>query len=317
MAVVAFLTGLVVSLVLGRWMIWLGPRLGIVDHPDDHLKPHSGSPVPLGGVAVLVGAIAGLVVANVLETGLLASVLVVWLIGLVDDIRGLSPVIRLLGALAAGVLLVTLGESPIEPALAVFWVVAVVVVVNGINLFDGLDALAGSVSTVAIVGMGWFGVTQGAIDPWIVLGIAGALLGFLVWNRPPARLYLGDNGAYVVGVLAVWAAMWGSTDRMGSVVAVGLIGLPLVDLGVTLFRRGLSGSPFFSGDRDHTYDRLRQRGLSDARVVAMFVVAQTIWVLLLVGASGLWGDLIAAIIALVVGLLLAVVLGVGSTLAEG
>lgn len=316
MAGIAFLIGLVVAVVIGRVMIWAGPRLGIVDHPDDHLKPHSGSPVPLGGVAVLAGALAGLLVADVLETGLLASVLVVWLIGLVDDIRGLSRVVRLLGALGAGVLLVTLGGTSFEAALAVFWVVAVVVVVNAINLFDGLDTLAASVSTVAIVGIGWLGLSQGASDPWIVLAIAGALIGFLVWNRPPARLYLGDNGAYVVGVLAVWAAMWGSTDRMGSVVAVGLVGLPLIDLGVTVFRRGLSGSPFFSGDRDHTYDRLRQRGLSDTEVATMFVVAQTIWVVLLVGASGLWGDLVAAIIALAFGLLLAAALGVRSTLAE-
>jgi UDP-GlcNAc:undecaprenyl-phosphate GlcNAc-1-phosphate transferase len=238
-------------------------------------------------------------------------------IGLIDDVLGLNPLVRLLGAVVAGVLLVTLGDSSFEVGVAVFWVIAVVVVVNAINLFDGLDALAGSVGTVAIVGMAWFGATQGGTDPWIVLAIAGALIGFLFWNRPPARLYLGDNGAYVVGLLSVWAAMWASTDRMGGVIAVALVGIPLIDLGVTVFRRGLAGTPFFSGDRDHTYDRLRQQGLSDAGVAAILTVAQVVWVAVLVGASVFWGDLVAAIIGLVLGLVLAFVLGVRSTLVEG
>lgn len=316
MAGIAAVIALAVALVLGRLMIWLGLRLGVVDRPDDGLKPHTGSPVPLGGVAVLAGAFAGLQFAGVLDAGLLASALLVWVIGLIDDIVGLNPLIRLLGALVAGLLLVTLGEPSFEIAVAVFWIVAVVVVVNAVNLFDGLDALAGSVMAVAIAGMAWFGLTQGASDPFIVLAIAAALIGFLVWNRPPARLYLGDNGAYVVGVMAVWAAMWASTDRMGGVVAVALVGMPLIDLGVTVFRRGLSGSPFFSGDRDHTYDKLRQQGLSDAGVAAVFIVAQFVWVGILVGTSGFWGDLIAAIISLGLGLLLAAALGVRSTLLE-
>ncbi|HEX6222337.1 MAG TPA: MraY family glycosyltransferase [Acidimicrobiia bacterium] len=311
---VAVATG--VSLIVGWGMIRLGLRVGVVDTPDDHLKAHSGSPVPLGGGAVLAGVLSGLAVAGVVDVAVLSALLIVWLVGLADDVWEVRAVIRLFGAVVAGVALVALSETRFEPIVAVFWVVAVVVVVNAIKLFDGLDTLAGSVMAVAFLGITWFGLAQGAADPLLILAVVGALLGFLVWNRPPARLYLGDNGAYVLGVLAVWAAMWSSADRMAGVVGVALIGMPLIDLGVTVFRRGLSGAPFLQGDRDHTYDRLQQQGLSAAGVAILFTIAQALWVAALVPVSVVVGDLAAAITALSLGLVIAAVLGVRLVLAE-
>ncbi len=305
-----------VSLITGRIMIWLGLRLGVVDAPDHHLKTHSGSPVPLGGVAVLVGSLSGLTVAGVFDVALLAALLIVWLIGLADDIWGVRVVIRLLGAVVAGVVLVALSDSRFEVIVAVFWVVAVVVVVNAVKLFDGLDVLAGSVMTVAFLGITWFGLAQGVANPLMTLTVVGALVGFLFWNRPPARLYLGDNGAYVVGVLAVWAGMSASADRMAGVVAIALIGTPLIDLGVTVFRRGLSGSPFLIGDRGHTYDRLQHQGLSVAGVAFVFTIVQALWVAVLVPMSIFSGDLAAAITALALGLMIAAAVGVRSALAD-
>lgn len=316
MAVLGALTGLVVALVVGWAMIRVGGRLGIVDEPDEDLKTHTGSPVPLGGSAVMLGAFAGLYVAGVLDLALIAASLIVWVVGLADDVRRLSPWLRLLGTVAAGLVLVVVSDSTFEPVVAGFWVVAVVLVVNAINLFDGLDALAGSVMTVAVLGIAVFGATQGAADPWVLLAIVAALFGFLTLNRPPARLYLGDNGAYVVGVLAVWAAMWASTDRMGGVVAVAVVGMPLIELGVTVFRRGLSGSPFFSGDRDHTYDRLHHQGLSEAGVAVVFSIAQVLWVAILIGSSVVFGDLVAAVTALALGVLVAAILGVRAILVQ-
>jgi UDP-GlcNAc:undecaprenyl-phosphate GlcNAc-1-phosphate transferase len=305
----AIALALVVALVSGWIAIVAGRRLGIADVPDDDLKPHHGAPVPLGGAVLLIAVHVGLALAGVFDIGLLTASLLVWVVGMVDDLRGLSSILRLLATISAGVVLVALSERPFDTGEAIFWVVAVAVIVNAINLLDGLDALAGSVATVAVLGITWFGFTQGISGPLVPLIIAAALLGFLFWNRPEARLFLGDNGAYVLGLFLVWAAMWVSPDRMAGVVATGLIGVPLIDLGVTVFRRGLSSAPLFSGDRDHTYDRLYRYGMSEGGIALLYSVAQAIWVAIIVGVSLFWGDLPTAITALVLGLLIAGVVG--------
>ncbi len=288
----------------------VGRRLGVVDVPDVELKPHDGAPVPLGGGAVLVAAISGLAIAGVFDVGLIVAAVFVWVVGLIDDIRGLSPVIRLVGVAVAGVVLVILSEPSLGTNEMIFWVVAVVVVINAVNLFDGLDALAGSVATVAVLGMIGFGLIQGIQSPWIAAVVGGAILGFLYWNRPPARLYLGDNGAYVVGLLLVWAAMFTGVDRMSRVVAVGLVGVPLIELGVTVFRRGLSGTPLFSGDRDHTYDRLYGLGVSEAKIALSYAAVQAVWAAVIIAVSTVTGDLPTAITALALGAGLAALVGV-------
>lgn len=310
------LVALGVALVLGRLAMSVGERLGLVDVPDGELKPHGGTPVPLGGGAVLVAAIGGLAVAGVFDLGLLVAAVLVWVVGLIDDTRGLSPVIRLVGVAVAGIAFVMLSERSFGTNEMIFLVVAVVVVVNAVNLFDGLDALAGSVTTVTVLGITGFGLAQGVEGAWAVGVIAGALLGFLYWNRPPARLYLGDNGAYVVGILLVWSATVTGADRMGRVVAVGLVGVPLIELGVTVFRRGLSGATLFSGDRDHTYDRLYRAGVSEWRIALFYAIVQAIWVGIIVSVSANTGDLPTAITALAMGVGLAALVGVWMTVSQ-
>lgn len=309
-------TALIAALVIGKLAIGAGHRVGILDVPDGELKSHDGAPVPLGGIAVLVAAIGGLAVAGVFDVGLLVAAGLVWALGLADDIRGLNPFIRLVGVAVAGVVLVLLSNRPFETNETIFWVIAIVVVVNAVNLFDGLDALAGSVTSVAVLGIAGFGLIQGVPGSWVVVVIAGAILGFLYWNRPSARLYLGDNGAYVVGLLLVWAAMWAGADRLGGVVAVGLVGVPLVDLGVTVFRRGLSGTALFSGDRDHTYDRLYRAGVSEGKIALVYSGIQVIWAVVIVAVSAVYGDLPAAITALALGAGLAALVGVWMTVSK-
>jgi UDP-GlcNAc:undecaprenyl-phosphate GlcNAc-1-phosphate transferase len=309
-AAVAIFVAAALSWITCRIAMVIGPRLGLVDLPDGELKTHRGAPVPLGGGGVLIGSIVGLAVAGSLNWGLLLSILLIWSVGLVDDLRGLNPWIRLTGVTISGVVFASLSEQVPDLPQGVFWVVAVVVVVNSINLFDGLDGLAGSVGTIAVVGLSVFGAVQGGSDWWMPLVVGAALIGFLRWNWPRARVFLGDNGAYVLGLLLVWAAMWSRTDRMAGVVAVALIGVPLIDLGVTIFRRGLSGSPIFSGDRDHSYDRLYEANYSEAWIALVFSLLQAVWMVTIIGISALFGDLPAAITALSLGAGAAGLLGV-------
>lgn len=307
---------LLIALIVGGLAVRYGARSGFVDRPDGDLKPHEGSPVPLGGLGLLVGVHVGLALAGAFDLSLLLATSLVWLVGLIDDARGLSPTSRLLGMMAGSLVLIGFSERNFEPEVAVFWFVAIVVVINAVNLFDGLDALAGTVSIVAILGLAIFGSAQGVPGPWVPMVIAGALLGFLYWNRPQARLYLGDNGAYVLGVLLAWAALSAGEDRMGGVVAVALVGVPLIDLAITVFRRGLSGAPLFSGDRDHTYDRLHDNGLPEKTVALSLSVLQALWIALVIAVAVLFGDLPAAITALAVGVGLAGAAGIWMTVSQ-
>lgn len=300
MAVVGFVSATVVSLGICALVYVFGDRLGVLDLPDDDLKTHRRPVVPLGGAGVLVGLHVGLLIADAFDTGLLAATVIVWVMGVVDDVRGLSPVVRLVGATVAGVALVATADLLGIPILYVFWVVATVVLVNAVNLFDGMDGLVGVISIVALGGLWWFGVAQDAAGPSVYLVAIGAILGFLYWNLPPAKMFLGDNGAYVVGVALTWAAMEASPDRSAALVGVAIIGVPLLDLAITVARRFLAGRPLFVGDRDHTYDRMHAAGWSVGRVLLVLAVAQVVWVTAVVVVAVAFGDLIAAGTALVV-----------------
>lgn len=305
MEILSVAAGAATALTVGGLAVKLGSRWGIVDVADQHLKVHTGSPVPLGGAAVLAGAHVGLAVAGLFDPGLFIASLFIWAVGMIDDLRGLSPLVRLVGALGAGVLLVIISFSSTEVFQIGFWVVAVVVAVNAINLFDGLDALVGSVTTITFLALAWFTVVQHAGELVAGVILAAVMLGVLFWNRPPARMFLGDNGAYVVAMLIVWSAEQASPDFGAGVVAMSLLGMPLIDLGSTVLRRRLSGSPLFSGDRDHTYDILHKRGMGMGRVAVVFLVLQAVWVTIIVVVSEFAGDRIAAGVALALGVVAA------------
>lgn len=301
MALLGFVVSVLVAVVLGGVAVALGPRLGFVDLPDNDLKPHQGSPVPLGGAGVLAGLHIGLAVTGLFNLGLLLATLLVWLVGLYDDRRTLNPWLRLAAAAVAGVIVVILAEQVVWPLL---WVAVAMLAVNAVNLLDGLDALAGSVTAVAAFGLGLFAVAQGVADPWAVIALAGALVGFLYWNIPAARLFLGDNGAYVVGIALVWAGMRASPGRSASLVAVALIGVPLLDLAVTVVRRGISRTRLFAGDRDHTYDRLHQAGVTAGVIALLFAAFQALWSIGLVTVSVRMGDRAAVVTAAIAGVVI-------------
>jgi len=298
--VLAVVASVAVSIAVCRLAINLGPRLGIVDLPDNHLKPHHGAPVPLGGIGILIALHIGMAIAGVFDLGLFLATVLVWFVGLYDDVSGLNPISRLAASGVAGTILAVLARDTPTGVPSFVWVLVVVVVINAVNLLDGLDALAGSVSAVAAIGLAVFAMSQGWFDWWAVLLLVGALVGFLVWNYPPARLYLGDNGAYVVGVTLAWGAMTAGVDGASSLVAIALLGVPAFDLAITVGRRLVTKSALFSGDRDHTYDRLHRAGWSVTRVALVFTGFQFVWSLGLIAISFNVGDRAAAITAAVV-----------------
>jgi UDP-GlcNAc:undecaprenyl-phosphate GlcNAc-1-phosphate transferase len=260
-----------VAIVATPLAMALARRTGLVDQPGP-LKVQQ-TPVPyLGGLGVAAGlALAGFET----EVRLLLPPLAALLLGVADDARDLDPKLRLAAECAIGVAVAA--AVPHHGVVAfVVAAVATVVLINAVNLLDGLDALASGVGLAAAVGMAW--VTEGD-GRALALALAGALAGFLVWNKPKAKVYLGDGGAYLLGtVLAeLWALSWRPGGSLGRPIAAALlVAVPLIDTTVAVVRRRRSGHPLFQGDRAHVYDQLVDRGLRAPLAVGCCILGQAV-----------------------------------------
>lgn len=281
------MVGLLVAAALSvSWClaaIRIGPSMGFVDHPDDpELKAHDRPAVQLGGVGVFAGVHVALAITGILDVGLLVATSLVLVLGLLDDRWDLSPLLRLAVEVAAGLTLVALASTPLDSssfADLVVGVVLVVVVINAVNLFDGLDGLVGGSGLVAALGLAALAGLRGA-DATFGLVLAGALGGFLAINWHPARVFLGDNGAYTVGVFLAYGVLTAGPDGLGTGLGIALLCLGVfgLDLVATVIRRRLAGRPLFAGDRSHVYDQLHDRGMPVPTVALASAVVQGFFV---------------------------------------
>jgi UDP-N-acetylmuramyl pentapeptide phosphotransferase/UDP-N-acetylglucosamine-1-phosphate transferase len=308
----------IVSCLGTRVLVTLLQRGAVLDRPNER-SLHT-APVPRGGGIAIVGTIAavwaGLCAAGVLRPSSLVVVLdmaglaaVSW----IDDLRGLSPGVRLLAqfvAVAGGIVALphgTVFQNWLPPGLdtvatALLWVWFV----NLFNFMDGIDGMAGS-EAVAI-GLGLvtvvsFGVARdlGIAAPGA--GIAAAALGFLVWNWAPARIFMGDVGSvpidYVLGYLLCRMAVDGWWKAA-------LI-LPLyfvADATLTLLRRLARGERVWEAHREHFYQRAVQRGQSHSAIVIRVIAANAVLVVCAWVAENISGFAGIAVAALTVALML-------------
>lgn len=258
---------LVVAAALGWAARWAWPWIGAVDRPDRALKSHAVPVSYLGGIAVAGGIAAGLAAGSRTLGGATIGVLVGALaLGLADDAIGLSPPVRLVVQAGLGVALAAGGLSATAlPGAVLAWAGAVVLLaaaLNGVNMVDGMDGLAGGAAVLSGVGIALVAWTADRSEV-VPLVMAAAALGFLVHNLPPARLFLGDNGAYLIGAALTSTALAAGRTVPALAGAVSCLGLFLLDLVLAVLRRSIGRMPLlFPGDRGHFYDQLRARGLS-------------------------------------------------------
>jgi UDP-GlcNAc:undecaprenyl-phosphate GlcNAc-1-phosphate transferase len=299
---VVALAALISAAVVTPLAMWVAPRLGLVDRPGP-LKVNL-HPVPyLGGLGVAAGLVWGIGASRPM---LLLPVGAALTLGLLDDAVGLPPVTRIVGEIAVGIAVgVTLPAWEQRVAVIVLSIVATVVLCNGVNMIDGLDGLAGGVTVMSA--MGFYVVLHGD-GPAVAIALAAGAVAFLAFNRPPARVYLGDGGAYLIGtalaILFVIACHQRSGPSVGA--AILLVGYPLVELVFAIVRRLARRQPLTAGDRDHIYDQLLARGASApvatlscvvgqaALTASAIVVATRSTVVSLLVAVG-WGALIVAV----------------------
>ena len=294
----AFLTALLLGMLARR----LGPAVGAMDRPDGTvLKPHPHPTSWLGGAAVIGAVAAGMAVEGwPLPWAGGVAIGGAFALGLADDALGVPPLPRLAIQLGLGVVLAT-GSSVGEalPGAALAWAAAAVLfaaALNGVNMLDGMDGSAAVAGAISALGLALIAARAGHDDRMVVaLVTAGAVAGFLVHNLPPARLYLGDNGAYTVGAaLAVVALGWEETgvrvaewrSPAGVLGAATCLGIFLVDLLLAVMRRVAGRTRITAGDRHHLYDQLQERGLSAPGTLAVCASVHVAFVAVGVRAAG-------------------------------
>ncbi|HXF35726.1 MAG TPA: MraY family glycosyltransferase, partial [Actinomycetota bacterium] len=327
----------------------LALRTGAVDHPSDR-KVHPRPTPTLGGLAMFLGLLAGLGASRLLPVfdelnrrsseplaALVAATAIV-LVGAIDDLRGISPPAKVAGqVLAAGLMILAgvqllwfvlpgLGVLALSPDLAVpltvLWTLAIV---NAVNLIDGLDGLAAGMVAIAATAFfvymerspSTFGAGSGAA---LLSAIAaGVAVGFLPWNFHPARIFMGDSGAMLLGVLLAVATISGVGRNpyppTGGDVAVILIPLfvpllvlaiPLLDVCFAIVRRVRRGRRITAPDKEHIHHRLLDIGHSHRGAVLLMYL----WSVLISGSglavafidsrplvAGTWGVAAAAFLA--------------------
>ena len=278
----ALIAGFAVAVVATPIAAWVATRIGLVDEPGP-LKVHARSVPYLGGVAVLA-ALGGPIVGA--RPSLLVPLGLACALGLVDDAAGLPPGVRLAAETAVGVS-AAFAVGHHDVGRVVLGVAVVVVLVNAMNLLDGLDGLAAGVTVAAATG---FYVVLAGAGATLALVLAGAAAGFLVWNAPPARVYLGDAGSYLVGT-ALAMLLLSAAQRPAEVVsgACLFVAVPVADTAIAIVRRFRAGRPLLHGDRGHVYDQLVDRGWPAPGAVVACVAAQAAFAGAGIAITGLSG----------------------------
>jgi UDP-GlcNAc:undecaprenyl-phosphate GlcNAc-1-phosphate transferase len=299
LALVAFLAAAALAFVLTPAVRRLAQRVDAVDHPDE--RRVNTTPVPRGGgVAVAVAflvVVAALFAVNA-AVGLwgpldaltrpeIAAILLggaaAVMVGLIDDRFDLRARWQLGGQLLVALVPVGLGitvgviANPFGPGAirleGVFGAIFVVVwtggMINSINFIDGLDGLSSGVALIAVVTLGIISVTGPAAEPVVALvcvTMAGALLGFLRWNFHPASIFIGTSGVMFVGYTLALLSILGSAKV---VVALLVLGVPIIDTFYIIVRRLSRGRSPFSADRGHIHHRLLDVGLTHTQTVLL------------------------------------------------
>ena len=262
----AGLTTLVLSWPLRR----IALRFGVMDHPGPR-KAH-GEPVPyLGGLALLAGVAAAILVVDQSLWPVLVLLALVGAIGLVDDLRYLPVWAKLVGEIAIAGSAVALGFSwnlttspEINIGLSVLWMVGLA---NSFNLLDNMDGLASTAAACSLVALAII-----VPSSWsLALPLAGAAIGFLVINRPPAKMFMGDAGSLVLGfgvaVCSIRAA--DSAKGLHSLVILAFpLALAIFDTSLVIVSRLATGRPVQLGGQDHFSHRLRLLGWSPYQILA-------------------------------------------------
>ena len=300
----SLITAFFISFLAIPRLIEFAHKLKVFDNGGDRAS-HEGSTPFFGGIAIFTGVICSLLFWADIEDiqYILVSILIVFIVGLIDDIRQITAFKKLIGQIIATLILIFFGDLQIDSMHGVlgvydlpiwaslsFTIFVVIVITNGFNLIDGVDGLAGGIGLIASLSFGAVALIMEQNDmALIAFTLAGALLAFLRYNFNPAKIFMGDTGSLVVGmilsVLAINTIKFGlitedfKLPNKGPLMAIVFLAIPLFDsLRVFIVRTSKGIGPFSPG-RDHIHHALLDLGFGHKRtaLILYFISALLIF----------------------------------------
>lgn len=326
-----FITAFTLTYLAIPAIIQVAKEKMLYDRPNERSAHREPTP-SLGGIAIFAGVICGIILWTPVNTFsqlqyVLAALVLIFLIGIQDDLMPLSPTKKLLGQILAVLVLVYKSHVKISsfygvfgiyelPELAAFIlsVVLIVGIINAFNLIDGIDGLAGSVGLLTCLILGsWFYAVGNIEFAVVACSLAGALTAFLKFNFTPARIFMGDTGAMLTGTIcAVLAFKFVNINgaippttplriHSGPAIAIAVLILPVFDTLRVFTIRLLKGKSPFYPDRSHVHHQLLDAGLTHMQATAILIglnVLTVVWVVALHG----WNINLLLLLELVVAL---------------
>ena len=295
----ALLCAFVVSFLMCPMVKSFAYKIGAIDVPKDNRRMHK-KPVPrLGGLAIFLGFIVSMLLFVKIDhqmQGILLGASIIVVLGVVDDMSPLRAYfkfcVQIFAALVAvfhGVVIQTLSnpnvfaESPywdlgwLAVPITVLWIVGIT---NAVNLIDGLDGLACGVSTISAISMLVIALLVSEGDVALVMAsLVGACLGFLPFNKNPAKMFMGDTGSTFLGYILATISIQGLFKYYAIVsfaVPFLILGLPMFDTLFAIIRRLANGQNPMAPDRGHIHHRLIDMGLNQKQAVAALYVISSI-----------------------------------------
>jgi UDP-N-acetylmuramyl pentapeptide phosphotransferase/UDP-N-acetylglucosamine-1-phosphate transferase len=322
----AFLTALAICSFSIPSIIRVAEIKGLFDSQDER-KTHAEEVPTLGGIAIFAGLIFSLTFwsdqSQILELQyIIASLIILFFMGIKDDIVPLSVSKKLLGQIAAAAIIVHYTEIKLTNMyglfglkdLNIFWsyslsIFTIIVVTNSFNLIDGINTLAGGLGLLASLSFGsWFLAFGSGQYALLAFCLAGALCGFLIYNKTPAKIFMGDTGSLILGFLCgILAIQFIETNRVlprdhdfkvlsVPVVAVSILAIPLFDTLRVFIVRAIRGHSPFSADRRHVHHRLIDLGLSHGQASVILVFVNALAIVLVYFFQGLKGEILLGLV---------------------
>ena len=283
----SFLSALFISYIAIPKLIQFAQKLKLLDAAGDRSSHQVSTPF-FGGIAIFTGVVFSLIFwadnfENIQYT--LVSILIVFIVGLIDDLRAITAFKKLIGQILATLVLILLGDLQIDNMHGVlgiyelpiwasvsFTIFVVIVIINGFNLIDGIDGLAGGLGLISSFCFGVIALLMNQIDIALIsFTLMGALLGFLKYNIFPARIFMGDTGSLVVGmilsILAINCIKYGlvnenySSPNVGPLLAISFLAIPLFDSLRVFIVRAINGNGPLTAARDHVHHTLIDLGI--------------------------------------------------------
>lgn len=272
----SFLLPLVLNLIFTPIIISIAHSKKLFDATDER-KTHVGQIPRLGGIGIFISLLVAVITINLIfkfeiPFAFYIGLFLIFVSGVVDDFKPIKPIIKLLTQIAASLALIVggitfsqvyipflnimLNLGYFSYPITIMWIIGMT---NALNLLDGMDGQAGGVSFISVFVFGIISLILGQFGIAVLAFIlAGALLGFLCFNLPPAKIFMGDSGALTLGYfLAALPLLYQSPEIKGKIVLVviALLIIPILDVFSALIRRTMDGRSFFSPDRGHIHHK--------------------------------------------------------------